>query len=357
DYQFSRRFSGFLRWPLLGFGAVAPLGFLGFLLCLRKPRRYFVPLLLVGIPFITLVAVFVLARYRLPAVPFLCLFAVHGLMELIRAIRSQKHGRAVLMLSLLITLFVVVHIPFPNLQVESWRGAANTAYAGYLLEKGETDQAMDELEIALTENPDDAVALQLRGLIHQREGRYESALNDFLSGAGRYPGDLHWVLKAGEVLTAMGRHRVKGDLFRKTVDHWEQSARQEEGQSAFLGRLLLELAEAEIDRGERKLGEETFRKALIYAPKNPDICKGLAALLVEDPACLEEALNLASRAFQIRPSPLNMGFLGWVNFKAGNADQAVELLEKALQKKPLQPQIQAWAREVQTAAPATNSSE
>lgn len=89
----TRGFSRVLRLPLLGFGLLAPLAFLGLWLTAGRWREL-VPLyaLLVTV-FGTLVIFFVLARYRVPAVPVLALFASAGVLETARRLRRPQRRR------------------------------------------------------------------------------------------------------------------------------------------------------------------------------------------------------------------------------------------------------------------------
>ena len=88
--ELARESSAVLRLPLVGFGLVAPLALAGLLLTAARWREL-VPLYAVlATVLATLLAFFVLARYRIPAVPVLALFACAGVAE--AAVRL--HARA-----------------------------------------------------------------------------------------------------------------------------------------------------------------------------------------------------------------------------------------------------------------------
>jgi 4-amino-4-deoxy-L-arabinose transferase-like glycosyltransferase len=81
SYTLARESSVVLRLPLIGFGLIAPLALAGLLLTAARWREL-VPLYAVlAIVLATLIAFFVLARYRIPAVPVLALFACAGIAE------------------------------------------------------------------------------------------------------------------------------------------------------------------------------------------------------------------------------------------------------------------------------------
>jgi 4-amino-4-deoxy-L-arabinose transferase-like glycosyltransferase len=81
SFALTREFSAPLRLPLIGFGLLAPLALAGIALTAARWREL-VPLYAVlAMVLATLLAFFVLARYRIPAVPVLSLFACAGVAE------------------------------------------------------------------------------------------------------------------------------------------------------------------------------------------------------------------------------------------------------------------------------------
>jgi len=77
NYEFQRRYSTLLSLPLPGFGVVAPLGLLGLGLAFRRRRGSLLGLFFIAYV-MSIVVFFVLARYRLPAVPALAIGASHA---------------------------------------------------------------------------------------------------------------------------------------------------------------------------------------------------------------------------------------------------------------------------------------
>jgi tetratricopeptide (TPR) repeat protein len=99
----ARESSAVLRLPLVEFGWVAPVALAGVLLTLARWREL-VPLYAVlATVLATLVAFFVLARYRIPAVPVLELFACAGISEAAVRLRASA-PRAVVLAGLAVAL-------------------------------------------------------------------------------------------------------------------------------------------------------------------------------------------------------------------------------------------------------------
>jgi 4-amino-4-deoxy-L-arabinose transferase-like glycosyltransferase len=92
----ARDASAVLRLPLVGFGWIAPFALAGLLLTAARWREL-VPLYAVlATVLATLLAFFVLARYRIPAVPVLALFACAGLAEASARLRARAPRAVVL---------------------------------------------------------------------------------------------------------------------------------------------------------------------------------------------------------------------------------------------------------------------
>jgi hypothetical protein len=85
----AREFSAVLRLPLLGFGVLAPLAVAGLLLTASRWRALVPYYAVLAMVLATLVVFFVLARYRLPAVPVLALFACAGVAESVARVRAR----------------------------------------------------------------------------------------------------------------------------------------------------------------------------------------------------------------------------------------------------------------------------
>lgn len=74
NYYFQKRQSYLLGGPVIEFGMIAPLGFMGILLLLSCPGRFTILYLIFLTYMISNLLFFIFARFRLPAVPFLIIF-------------------------------------------------------------------------------------------------------------------------------------------------------------------------------------------------------------------------------------------------------------------------------------------
>jgi tetratricopeptide (TPR) repeat protein len=90
SYENFRRFSPLLGGPLLHFAWVAPLGMLGIALSLERWRLLVPFYITLGAFVASSLIFFTQSRYRMPALPILCLFGAHAAVTLIRAGRERR---------------------------------------------------------------------------------------------------------------------------------------------------------------------------------------------------------------------------------------------------------------------------
>ena len=86
--------------------------------------------------------------------------------------------------------------------------------------------------------------------------------------------------------------------------------------------------------------EQDFQKALKLSPKQPDVLNFLGYSLVEQRKRLPEALSMIMSAAEERPqSGYIIDSLGWIYFRLGDYQAAVEPMEKAVKLQPVDPII------------------
>ena len=86
--------------------------------------------------------------------------------------------------------------------------------------------------------------------------------------------------------------------------------------------------------------EQDFQKALKLSPKQPDVLNFLGYSLVEQRKRLPEALDMIMSAAEERPqSGYIIDSLGWIYFRLGDYQAAVEPMEKAVKLQPIDPII------------------
>lgn len=167
---FAYRFDPLLRWLPLGFGLLAPLGLLGLALAWREWRRLFPLWGFLVVYTLSVVAFFVCARFRVPVLPLLAVFAAHALLWLGGCARRRRFGRGALALALVgLGSWGMRTLP----ELPAIRSSEATGYMQLGLAEPRPELAIGYLERAAELNPAN-VAARLR-LAQLRAGRGELA--------------------------------------------------------------------------------------------------------------------------------------------------------------------------------------
>lgn len=158
------------------------------------------------------------------------------------------------------------------------------ALADMLITLKRVDEAVEQLQAALAEEPDHPRALVLLGRIADQRGNAVDARRFFRESVRLRPWDVESRLFLAQLLIA------KGD-FRDAMDQYEQILR--------------------------------------YEPRNTTALNNLAELLGRGDGELEKAIDYAKRAALLSEDPLILDTLGWLEFRAGKLDVAAKNLQRA----------------------------
>lgn len=173
-----------LSFPFIRYGVIAALGILGMLLSLKYFHRLF---LVYGIMLLYLLSgllFLVQSRYRLPAVPYLCLFAGFAVSCLKDTIYQKRYRSAMVYLTVVVLSFIMVRFAY-RVEIntmERWQKATKIHYlmeARPSFRMGKYDMAVAQLDRCLALAPNFSPAYNLRGKSHGMLGNYSEALKDF----------------------------------------------------------------------------------------------------------------------------------------------------------------------------------
>ena len=232
DMYFLASGSLVLRLPLLSFGWLLAPALLGLTRCLRN-REAKLTASLLGLFFASIVAFFVQARFRMPLVPVVALFAASGLGWLVAQFRAWQLRRLVL-----------AGVPMVGVSILSFSmpaGQDRTVSLALSLQNlaalhsrvGQYDRAVSEYERSLSLLPKNDAALRDLGVLYRTVGRLD---------------------KAAEVL----------DLCLATnpqhPDAWFQ------------------LGQVEQARGRLEHAARAYRQALVVSPQNHEAARALTGI-------------------------------------------------------------------------------
>ena len=168
------------NWPLLPFGIISALGIVGMGLSLRKFRQALLPYAMILVYLISNLIFFVTSRYRLPAAPFLCIFAAYTLTFLSTQWRERHLRKLLICCGLVACLVASTHFLFRN-EIEAldrWQKATRIHYSlggNLLFKKGLYREAIQEFEKAIALEPNFAPAYNRLGTSYAILDDYDRA--------------------------------------------------------------------------------------------------------------------------------------------------------------------------------------
>jgi Tfp pilus assembly protein PilF len=233
DYDAFRPSSTILSLPLPGFALVAPLALLGILSGGLARRARAALLIALGTVAAENLLFFVTSRYRLEAVPVLCLLAGCGVAAIVRS-GWRRLDRRVAAVVLLFAAFVIVDV-LGERHVDYGRAALN------------------------------------RGVALRRAGKDPSAARAFREALRHSPGDPdahRWLgeMALGEAKQARS-DSVRVGKAREAIDHFNRSL----AAAPDYVRVLLGKAQALEQAGRREEAEPVYRAALAADPFSTEV--------------------------------------------------------------------------------------
>lgn len=179
DIYFFRRYSSLATILPLGFWLIAPLALTGILISFWERRKIFLPFIFVICYMITVVLFFVPARFRLPVIPFLIIFASFAIHWLVCRLLRKKFMSLLIFLIILIPFFLLTNSNFYHLSAGNF-SSARFSLGNVYLKKGDFEKALEEYNAALEEESYPTRAHLNKGIIFFRLGDYDEAEREFL---------------------------------------------------------------------------------------------------------------------------------------------------------------------------------
>ncbi len=317
-----RSYARIMRLPLLGFGILAPLALAGaYLAWARRRASFWLPFAFVGLYMLGVVAFFVCARYRVPVIPFLLLFAAFAVTE---GVTLWKRGPRAPVLAAA-ALFVVAALVVNGLALGheenfalarfhdgvAWKqkgslaqaerayrdalrldpqlAAARTNLANLLAERGDAGSAARAFEQAIAADPRDANAWTNLASHHLQAGDLAAA-NSALTRALRIDPDFSPALRVLGVV----RER-RGDLVGAREAYTRALRFTREAH-----RLENNVGVVAIKEGDAEAAERHFRRAIELDASYAIAWRNLGGVLASA-GNLAEAVPALERATTLDP--------------------------------------------------------
>jgi tetratricopeptide (TPR) repeat protein len=322
-YYITRAYAPVLSGLVTGYGFVAPLAVVGLLLVfLARPvapvTRLYAGFILVYMG--SLIPFFITARYRLPVVPFLVVFASAGVWALAECFRKKLWTRAGWALAAGGAAAVLVWWPMVNYDFGFNHTVVGTVYSDKATE--EPDKAVDHIKNAILEYK---TALELRplsvdahynlGVTYQRIGYYSGAVRELETAVALKPNHTYASKALGEVRASLEETGDKID-------------------AAAVPRTAFELATDYTNRGLISEAMDAYGRVLEKDPQHAGAYSQMGAIHFER-GRYEAAIKLFKKGLRYKPDHfvLNNNIAG-AYFKTGNHAAARRHWERCLEIDP-----------------------
>jgi Tfp pilus assembly protein PilF len=275
--------------PVVHFGLLFPLAVAGLIVTWRARRELWLLYALAGAYTLSLVLVYVFARYRFPLVPFLALFAGAACVEGWGWARAPRPARRRLAAAGAVLLAALV-ANLPILDRRSFHAPAlcNVAYA-LIEQRGEPERALPYVQRAIEQSPGYANAHQLMGVILAARGDLRAAESELRRAISLEPDRALTYTQLADALAAQGR-------LEEAVEAHRQALRLDPADVVTLNNLAGALAG--LQRYDEAL--RCLEQAAALLPDPHDIRVNYAMLLAQA-GRVEQARALLTTLLRERP--------------------------------------------------------
>ena len=277
--------------------------------------------LFVLVYFVSFLPFFFAARYRVPVLPFLLLFAAYGLWRIGQLLVAHGFIQALGLIALGAALYPLAAMNWAGYepQADEWHFALGSAYG----QEGRLEMAVREYRETLKLNPEHSVAHNNLGLVFLKQGRPEEAIKHFRAALAINPGDPNAHFNLGGVLLRQGRYEEAAREYRLGL----ASSPMDPFAHINLGGALLELG-----RAEEALPH--FLEAKRIQPDIPQAHLNIGRALLELDR-VEEALGALRTVDRIQPAnALGQYLLGRALERQGSPREALGHYRRALEIRP-----------------------
>ncbi|MCK4415010.1 MAG: tetratricopeptide repeat protein [Candidatus Eisenbacteria sp.] len=300
DLNFFQRYSSLLRSTPARFGTVAPFALAGLVLAWRRRRRLAMLYAFLASYAATILAFFVTARYRLPAVPVLLVFAgitlatiLYRLPWIARRLPPPDGPRldrrsAPALAAILIAALVLVHWPLH--EPEDFYAHQHGAIASVYKQQGRFREAADEYRRALELAPGSVLMHNSLGVALLELGDTEGGEAMVRAALARDPSYAPAWRNLGRLQEMHGDTLKAIDSFRRAFD-----------EDPYFASAGIDLARLLYARRADEESARVLRRVLARTPDQPDALWNLAVLCGTRLGQRPAAIDLLDRLLRLVP--------------------------------------------------------
>ncbi|MDY6989253.1 MAG: tetratricopeptide repeat protein [Thermodesulfobacteriota bacterium] len=324
DYRLSRSFAPIFKLPFISFGLIAPLALVGMVLGLKRRDETRFVLFFVVVYMASVVLFFVNARYRLPAIPFLILFAALTTVTLLDWMKDRGRRRLVTTALFLVPLFVAINVDMSGSSTDSCVVKSHYRNVGLaFLRMGKPNRAISEFNKALSCDPAWGAAYSSLGVAYEQSGQLDEAIQDYVKAVQFDPDLAEAHNNLGAALAKVGRADMALAHLGKAV----------ELRPDFV-EARVHLGGALIQQGQLYDAVHELTEALRLDPEAADAHLNLGVARMHQQK-LAEAVASLSRAVRLRPDLAEAHYnLALALAGQGNIDQGLEQMAEAARLQP-----------------------
>lgn len=222
-----------LPYPFFRYGMLVSLGLLGIGLSIRKFKEWFLIYGTIGVYLLSCTIFLVNARYRTPAIPYLCLFAGYAIYRLINMAASHQFKILGICASFFVVFYLSTHLAFKEalFRHDQWQQATKIYYemdGRPAFKNGRYQSAVMALTRCMEILPHYYPAHILRGRSYAMLGEYEKAENDFNKAISLNPEDPRGHQNIGFVYLLQKRVDAAEISLKKALKHDPQNKKIKE---------------------------------------------------------------------------------------------------------------------------------
>jgi len=307
--------------PVGHFGVLVPLAVLGIIATWSDRSRAGVYYAIAAAYAASVVLFYVSARYRLPLVPLLILFAAAGLASLPAFLRAAGARKIALAAATIAAVMIVTNLPL--LSANLMRATTETNLGVALQTDGRLQEAEIHYRRALAMQPDYAPAHVNLGMVLVALHRPDEAIEAYQRAIELDLADVDLDVKLGTALLQAGRAPEAVERFRRAIAAGRGSAETYNN----LGIALLRA-------GRTQEAISAYKESLQADPKNGPLYFRLGSLLAESEQ-FREAIEVFRAGLALMPeSPQGHNNLGGALAASGRTAEAIAEFEQALRLDP-----------------------
>jgi len=321
-YYFRAHYSRVLRFPGWNFALLFALAVVGAGWARRRTAAESLLLVWVVVSGAALTFFFVTARYRVPLLPVLALFAALGILHLLGLLRARAWRRLVPPALAGVAAFVLSWVDFFGVDRVDATEAEYRVATTYE-RRGQLQDALLRYDAVLEKDPDHALAAARAGLCAQRLGRMQEAIDRYEALLERHPGYAEAAVNLANIAWQHGNN--------DEAEHYFQVALQAD---PFLAQGHAAFGIFKLQCGDAPAAVAALAKALAYDPTwdalRLDYVRALLAA-----GDIRAAVAEIDRAARILPANDQIELLRGDVFKtAGDVPRARAAWERGLQLNP-----------------------